>query len=176
MIGNSFFIIRTFIITFIVVMVLQIRIGDNTLEERAVVYMQTSQAMKPVHEVVHGGVLAIKGGFKNFMGLFQSKTSEFFDKNNLPGHRTIGFQLRRSQKYISEKVKDARDSVEKSVGEEINQYKDQKINELSQKRSELRKKLAVKNLNTVVNDGRSNEDIDEETLQELQDEGLEVLD
>ncbi len=183
MIGDAFFIIKMLIFTMVVVVVLQVKVGDYTLEQRSLVFISQSELIKPVSEVAHGGVVAIKNGFSGFVNLFHSKTSKFFNKENLPGHRSLGLQLKRSQKYIKEKTKEVKNSVENTLGEPIDDFKNRQLEKLNAKRQSFRKKMQMKGLlssNNAKEDSdqfseKNSEEMDDELLNELQNEGLEVV-
>ncbi len=108
MIGDLFFIIRMIVFTIVVVLFLQIRLGEYTLEERFYTQLQSSQFGQEVTEVAQGGVIAIKSGLirlkEKFTRFWGDKTSSI-DKENVPGFRHLKMGLDRSAEYVKKQAK-----------------------------------------------------------------------
>ena len=66
--GDLIFILKSFLLTGIVVVLLQVKIGDRTFEERAMIWIQTSSMVRPLHDVASGGVEMIGDIWKSFSG------------------------------------------------------------------------------------------------------------
>ncbi len=110
MIGDVFFFLRTLLITFALVMLLQIKVGDSTIEQRAYVWAQNSPAVEMIQSVAAGGVHALTGVYQKMISLFDRSFAKKVDPNQVPGMRSLGVQLKRSEEYArtqAEKVKAA---------------------------------------------------------------------
>jgi hypothetical protein len=176
MIGDTFFIIKMLIFTTIMVVLLQIKIGDYTLEQKSMIFISQSELMIPVNEVAHGGVVAIKHGFNHVVNMFSSKAKGVFNKENLPGHRSIGLQLRRSKEFLQRKADDVKDSMENTIAKPFDDYTNNQINKLKDKRKAMRKQMRFHKGLLSNNDTQKNEDqLDDEIINELQNEGVEVI-
>lgn len=60
--GDFFFVVKAFLFTIAVVILLQIKVGDSTIEERSHTLLQQSAIHKTLSKVALGAVTAIKDG------------------------------------------------------------------------------------------------------------------
>ena len=58
--SEVFFCIKTFVLTIAIVMVMQVQVGDRTLENHALAWVQTSPMVTPLNTVAHGAAKMIK--------------------------------------------------------------------------------------------------------------------
>ena len=77
---NFLFILKTFLFSLALLLVLQIKMGNDTLEEKAMYYLQDSAVVYPLRDVAEGavrvagdGYRALKSGLK---GTVKDLTSE----------------------------------------------------------------------------------------------------
>lgn len=115
MIGDILFFIKCLVMTFIVVILLQVKIGNMTLEERTKNWAAESSLVAPLEDVAKGGVKGIREAWKSLTGNFSKKIKNQFENNNVPGQRTLGVKLERSKKYISEKMEQAQEKAIESL-------------------------------------------------------------
>lgn len=112
--------------TFLFVVLSQIKIGDHTLEVRAQKFLATSAIIEPLQEVAHGGVLALREAWKMASGVVGSKIKSSFHSDNLPGKRHLNIQIERSKSFIDDQLKKVQASgkqVQKAAFDEIQQQK-----------------------------------------------------
>lgn len=58
--SEIFFCIKTFVLTIAIVMVMQVQVGDRTLENHALGWVQTSPLVMPLNTVARGAAKMIK--------------------------------------------------------------------------------------------------------------------
>ncbi len=92
-----FFVLKVLVITFVVVMLMQIRVGQLTLEERASVLIQDSWLTGQVQNV-GDGLQKVLGQVTGSLG---KKVSAVFKKEEAPSERNI-IKLERSATYKKE--------------------------------------------------------------------------
>ena len=102
--GEIFFVIKTFVITLVVVLLLQIKIGPQTIDEKIHASIQASQLAAPLEETVKGGVLMLEHGYRKLISLFNHSLKEKINQENAPGNRFNMPEIKRYSKEVSEKV------------------------------------------------------------------------
>ena len=108
MIGDLLFFIKTIVLTLVVIMLLQIKVGEHTLEQRATTWARKSAVAASLQEVAHGGVLALRDGWRKFYGLFSGEVKNILKSDEAPGNRSLGISFERSKKYFQEKAEKAK--------------------------------------------------------------------
>lgn len=104
-------------VTALIVIILQVKMGSLTLEEQTMSFIQTSQLVQPLHEVAQGGVIVLREGLKKISSLFHQKFQRAVDSNNIPGQRSLGIDLKRSQTYVKEQAAHLKARVQESLPE-----------------------------------------------------------
>lgn len=61
--SEIFFVIKTLVVTVLIVAVLQIKIGPQTIEQRSLSWMKNSNAIEALRGVADGAVAAIGNGY-----------------------------------------------------------------------------------------------------------------
>ena len=117
--GDIFFFIKMIVMSAFFILVMQIRIGQETLEERSMVWLKESSLVVPLQEVADGGVVALSKLWDHVV----NNTGDLFNGENLPGKRTLGIKLERSKAY----VKDQLDKANAKIAE----IKDEAIDDVS---------------------------------------------
>lgn len=112
MIGDFLFFIKMVFLTLFLVLALQVKIGEQTVEQHTLHWAASAPLLEPLKEVAHGGVLALGRGWQAVVTSLGGKVSHFFNKENIPGHRTLGVKLERSQKFIKEQTLKAQNAME----------------------------------------------------------------
>lgn len=112
--GDLLFIIKCVALTFVFVLLMQIKIGPLTLEERAIQWTRESAIVAPIREAADGGVVAIRQAWQTVSQSVSSKFNSSLKSENWPGQRTIGIQLERSKAVVEEQARKAQ-SKAKSV-------------------------------------------------------------
>lgn len=115
MIGDLLFFIKMIVLSLFFVLFLQIKIGDNTLEEKIKINATNSAMIAPLQEVAQGGVKAIELAWKRLAGLVGHKFNSAFSNENAPGNRTLNINIGRSKKFISEQLESAKKTAKQTV-------------------------------------------------------------
>lgn len=109
------FVAKTLAVTLVLVVLLQIRIGETTLEQKAMFFIHDSPIVEPLREVADGSVRAIRNGFRGFLDQLGQKGKSLWSSEDQPGKRSLGIQIERSQAYLKEQAQ----KVKEKVAEEI---------------------------------------------------------
>lgn len=89
-------------VTFVLLIVMQIRVGDTTLEEHAHLWIQTSTPIMFLREVAEGGLSASYDAWSKVTSGIKTKYWSKYDSNQTPGKRHLGIGLDRSDMYLEE--------------------------------------------------------------------------
>lgn len=95
-------IVKSLAVTLVIVLLLQVKIGHDTLEDRAVFWFRSSPLVQPMQKVVDGGVKVVRTAFGKVTGLFDWDLKDQLKQK--PGNRDLNFQLERSREYLKEKA------------------------------------------------------------------------
>lgn len=106
-----FFFVKSLILTVIVVMLMQIEVGDNTVEQKAMMWIESSPIVSPLREAAEGGAKLVRQGWKQVAGAFDKVLSDGFKRENLSGSRDVRFRLERSKKVLEENAKKTAEGV-----------------------------------------------------------------
>jgi hypothetical protein len=89
----SFF-IKSFLIAFIAVLLMQVEIGGATVEDHILSFVHTSSISQPLKTIADGGVKAIRNGWSVLSRLVNNnkpavgeRASSFFNMNRSEGYR-----------------------------------------------------------------------------------------
>jgi hypothetical protein len=99
------FAVKMAAITFVLVIVMQVRVSDVTLEEHAHTWIQTATPVLFLREVAEGGLAAANDAWSKMTAGIKTKYWNKYDKKQIPGQRQLG-TIERSEAYLDEqKVK-----------------------------------------------------------------------
>lgn len=104
---DLFFFLKTLIMTLVVVLLLQIRVGDYTLEDHAHLFVKTSSLTYPLQVAADGASRAIRDVMKR---VHQSLSSRFWGNkmaDEQSASRAPKFDWQRSQRYLEEQAQRA---------------------------------------------------------------------
>lgn len=103
--AQLFYILKIGILTFLLVVFMQIEVGQNTIENHADRFIKKSGFMEPVREIAKGGFIVLKNGYRSAVATIDSLVTTQFRAENSPGKRKI-LELKRSlafEKLLKEK-------------------------------------------------------------------------
>ena len=106
--SELFLIAKAMVLTVVVVIVMQVKVGDYTLEEKAKIYALSSPIAEPIMDIAKGGAKVVTHGWGKLLGLMGSNISSFFNGDGTPGERTFNINLDRSKKYLNEVAEKAK--------------------------------------------------------------------
>lgn len=97
--SSVFFFLKTTLFTFIIVLILQVKVKEKTLETQTLFLIKNSSLIQPLQELSLGSLLLAKASLQKILNHIQSK----FYKTNMPlqvGERHSKFKLQRSQQAL----------------------------------------------------------------------------
>ena len=121
---DIFFVLKSLAITVVILILMQIKIGDSTMETKFHHWVNSAAVVAPLQEAADGGVALVKQAWNKVSKSFTGKTFNFFKEENIPGKRVLGLKLQRSAEYIKEKAKLARIKAEEEAKEAASDLKD----------------------------------------------------
>jgi hypothetical protein len=116
--SELFFVVKTFIFSVIVVFLMQIKIGQSTIEQRSMKWIQQSDVVESLQAVAEGAVLAARQGAKTVSDLANGKIGSSEKKtahSSSSGGSWFKIKHKRGQSEKSEKD----EAVEDPTGDEI---------------------------------------------------------
>jgi hypothetical protein len=113
-VSEIFFVLKSFFVAAVLLIMLQVKVGPTTLEEKATIWLSDSPFAHTLREVAQGGVIVIGKMVKKVSVLMSDEFAQQLRKENVPGHRELKFGFERSKKYLNEQAeKLARETNEK---------------------------------------------------------------
>ena len=116
--GTLFFIARCFVVTVFVIMMMQIKIGEFTIENRIEHYARTSGIEQPAQKLADGIVRFVRNTWRSVTSGVKTDFGKTLRGDNAPGSRDLGIDLRRSAEYIEEQAQKAKQKVEGHLRDE----------------------------------------------------------
>lgn len=108
--------LQTLFFTLIVIVLLQIKIGESTLEQKTIQWYRTSNLVAPIQEVANGGAKLVRDIVNK---VASSLDIQLFEKmKNQPGQRDVQFQLERSKRYLEEQTRRAAQRIQQELQSE----------------------------------------------------------
>ena len=96
--GDIFFIMKSFLLTIFLVILLQVRVGGRTIEDRAMTWIETSSITRPLHRVVAGGATFIRDIWASISQSVE-KTLNGQIESPTPGDRSFSSLDRRPDRF-----------------------------------------------------------------------------
>jgi len=106
--GEIIYVLKIFGVTLALILIFQIRVGPQTIEHHATVFIQESWFAEKVHEAAQGTIKALRDGSASL----GHKISHLFTKNGKQETRADKFKLGRSESYRNSHDKKVADSQE----------------------------------------------------------------
>lgn len=102
------FFIKTVFLTFVVVFLLQIKIGESTLEQKAFHFIQSSRILEPLRETSSHAVTFLRIQSRKVSSLFSTRINESWSASQIPGQRHLGLSLERSRQFLESQAEKQR--------------------------------------------------------------------
>lgn len=123
MMGDIFFGLRMFGITLAMVVALQIKVGDETIERISLAWIGSSSVVESLREVSNGGIKALSQAYRWASGSVDAKINRAFRSEAEPGSRSLGLSLDRSEAYkASQQAKRRAASLEDDGSDEASSH------------------------------------------------------
>ena len=118
--GEMFFIAKSLVITVVVIVVMQVKVGETTIEQKTLHWIESSPVVLPVQEVALGGVKVVRETWKKIFGNLNNKFWNSVDQQNAPGKRDLKFTLERSEEFLRRQA----DKLQEKAQEAATQARD----------------------------------------------------
>ena len=104
------FVLKSLVVTCLLVVVLQVRFGNATLEDHTMSLLTESAVIQPLNGIAHNAVVATRNGWNSFLRMIDTNFTSALREENRPGSRHLRFGF--SRDFDSERKK-IREAVEK---------------------------------------------------------------
>lgn len=135
--GEIFFCIKMFFVTLFVVGLMQVKMGETTLEEKAYVWIKTSPFVSYLDEVAQGALASMRVGYREASSVLSDKAKETLDSTLAPGHRKFIPDFKRSKEYL-EKINEKVQNLDEAIDNVQESYRD-----LTQQKEEAKKSKKI---------------------------------
>ena len=98
--ADMFFMLRMVVFTFIIVVIMQIKIGPATLEQHSQEWLHSSSMVTSLQGVAEGAVKVLTQGYKSAANALDINISKVFRKEELPGGRLANIGIKTSDAPI----------------------------------------------------------------------------
>ena len=112
--------VKYLVMTFLIVLLMQIKIGENTFEQKAHAFIQTSSVTEPLRQVADGGERILRQSWRKLWGMFDKDLFKKMQREHLAGSRSL-IDIERSEQFIKENAKKIRERAQiegESFGQE----------------------------------------------------------
>ncbi|MFK8136818.1 MAG: hypothetical protein AB8E15_00530 [Bdellovibrionales bacterium] len=127
---DMFFAIKATIITVVLVGLMQIKVGQHTIEQKAYNWIKSSYLVAELNQVSQGAIIAMREVFQGVSGTLSQEVREQFSSSNAPGNRELLPTLKRSGQFLNNLKDQAAESLNvgevegMSMGENIKKMQD----------------------------------------------------
>jgi hypothetical protein len=108
----STFVFRTLLFTVLLVLAMQIRVGQNTIEDHVMATLTSSAVVTPINSVATGAVKFARNMWNKANRSFDSHFSRSISEENRPGTRGFNISIERSEKAIKRTAADVESAAE----------------------------------------------------------------
>ena len=105
--ADILFVLKSFLVTFILVVVMQIQVGNNTIESHLQGWIRGSVVVQSLRDIAHGAVKVISQGYQSTVSTLDTKLGRGFNREQMAGTRGFGWPKERSESYRKEETKRA---------------------------------------------------------------------
>jgi len=109
--SHIFYILKIGLITFIVVLAMQIEVSNRTIENHAEGFIRKSSILEPIRQISEGAFIASKNAYRMTIKTFDSFVTKQFRAENSPGQRKI-LEIKRSLAYQKEQERKIEENEE----------------------------------------------------------------
>ena len=98
------YVLKIMAITCGLIIVMQIRVGEVTLEEHATEWIHTAAPVMLLREIAEGGLSAAHDGWVKMSSSIKTKYWNSYRKESVPGQREVPVSLKRSEEFVEQEV------------------------------------------------------------------------
>jgi hypothetical protein len=114
-VSDLFFFVRMMVMTVLVVFALQIRVGDQTLEQSSQALITASVNTLDLQKVADGGVRLLRDTWNGVASRVANGVGSVFSAENRPGERRLIPALERSREYLGQKADEAKEQGRQAI-------------------------------------------------------------
>lgn len=122
--SDILFFIKIIILTSVFTLLMQVKIGETTLEQKTEVLIKESYFGQTMVEVAQGAIHGLRDVYKSILDNVDSKVTDELDKKNIPGHRSFGVEIKRSKQYLKEQFQKGKGLAEEKAKSVIKEVKE----------------------------------------------------
>lgn len=104
---------------------MQIKVGQNTIEENAYLWIKGHYLVVQLNDVSKGAVIALREAYQGISTAMTSKVKKTFKDEFQPGNRTIVPDLKRSETYLGELKDKMKEMDLEKVKNQMQDYRSQ---------------------------------------------------
>lgn len=112
--SELFFVIKTFLFTIVIVLMMQIKIGDSTIEQSSHSFIQKSAITGWLQEAAAGGIVLIQRGAAQASGFLRDHFGKGQEEAKKVGGR-LKFEFERSKEALSSQAKEAHKKIKNEI-------------------------------------------------------------
>lgn len=109
---DLFFVFRMVIITFALILTMQVQINNRTIEERSLAWIRTSPYVDELQKIADAGVIGARKLWGHITSQFSDGVFKGFKSEERPGNR-LKASWDRSKTFIEEKSREAQERIKK---------------------------------------------------------------
>ena len=102
--GDLIYFIKTLVFTVIIVLLMQVKFGEETIETKTKRALTESSVGGYLGEVAEGGVAVVGKGYHAIMNMFNIEFDKRFSRDNYPGMRSVLPAMERSKSYVKDEL------------------------------------------------------------------------
>lgn len=87
--SDVLFILKSFLLTGLIIILLQIRIGKSTIEDHTITWLESSSITRPLYHVTSGGAMALRNLWGTIVGNIETRTTH----TTGPGQRSLKVEM-----------------------------------------------------------------------------------
>jgi len=125
--GTIYFALKALVVTFVLVLLMQVQWGDSTIEGHAMEFLTSSAAVKPIDETATGVVVFIRNSWSKFTKSINTNFMKSMRGENQPGSRHMGFNIERSSKAAVKRAEALSEQAIQMAKKAKSKYIDERI-------------------------------------------------
>jgi len=115
--GPFGFFLRSFIFTILLVLCLQIRWGQDSLEDLTMNLLTSSAVVAPINQSAQGAVRFVRNMWSKANRSFDTHFSRALQEENRPGSRHLAFSIERSETAVKQKAEGVGEAARRAYEE-----------------------------------------------------------
>lgn len=119
--GDLFFVIKMCIYTLVIVVLMQVKIGPTTIEQKVIEITHQSQLAGVLQGVAQGAAAFIGDQYKAMRGQVNSQFIEQHSASQIPGER-LKAKVEEIKKSLKKDWVDKKDQIKEKINQEVDEF------------------------------------------------------